>query len=156
MALYDYYNPGSNYGLNQDWKQAGLPTRPEFIKKVRGFDIPKKDQNKMIREFWGPGGQPAFNSPFGKKLADDDPVGTYTRMMGNVGTNSGTAFGRFGQGQYTDIYNAFRAAKQRNPLLRFTDFIKRSGATSNLENRYRMATPTQRGEVMPTGQQRWV
>lgn len=167
MALYDYYNPGANYGLGEDWAQAGLPSRPEFVTKVRDMVFEglnprqtRRRQNELIRDFWGPGGRPAYEAPFGEILADQDPQGTFYRMLGQqLGMPAdSSSFGQFARNQYGEIYNAYRAALQRNPLLRFTDFLGRSGAAGLLESRYRMLTPSQRGENagLWTGQQRWV
>jgi hypothetical protein len=152
-----YYNPGSNYGLAKDWKQGGFPTRPEFVRKVRGFDIPRAKQNEMIREFWGPGGQPAYRSPFGQALADQDPTGTFYRLLGQSG-NFGpeTQYGQHARNQFDEIFNAFRAAQQRNPLLRFEDFWNRGGISNLINQRYELMTPMQRGEIGPSLMQRWV
>jgi hypothetical protein len=162
--MYDYFQPGNNYGLQQDWQKAGLQSRPEFVRAVRQMEFeggPKRQaaqRRKLINNFWGPGGRPAYMTPLGRSMADQDPTGTFYRHLSQRvgGAPESSRFGQYARNQYDEVFNAFRAAQQVNPLLRFDDFLGRSGAMANMDARYRMLTPNQRGEQGPSMQARWV
>ena len=162
----DYYDPGSNYGLNKDWKKNKLSNYKEFKADVRDMsweglnrNQTRRKQNEMINNFWGPGGKKAaFNTPFGEQMADQDPIGTFYRNIGQGGAafSDRTRFGQFARNQYDEIFNSYRAAAQRNPLLRFDDYIQRANVRGLIDQKFNAMTPTQRGEQGPFMQQRWV
>lgn len=161
--MLNYYDPRSNYGLARDWDDNKMPSYAKYRKNILQSGMTGKDRREALDNYWGPGGKPAYRTPFGEQLSDLDPEATYRRYVGQrLGNPSNTsAFGNFAQGQYNDVYLAFRAALQRNPLLRFNDFLNRSNSLNPraMENQYRMLTPTQRGENMGLyqgGGQRWV
>ncbi len=134
----------------------GQADRRDAIQNIR------QNSREARQNYWGPEGQGAHRSPFGRQLAAQDPEATYRRFLGQSGNKASpdSAYGQFSRDQYGEVYMAYRAALQRNPLLRFDDFMKRTKALSagRMENQYRALTPNQRGENIGLyqGPQRWV